>query len=335
MSNIRKVTRLRTGVRRAATASAVTAAAVCFSSGAAVAADAGAGVAAASTKITVALPLVGGNINVYVAKSRGYFTKQHLNVTIKTLEGGSTIVPAIQSGAVTIGQSNVLSAIQGAAQGINEPCFAAAFSGTTENIVASADAGITSAQSLAGKTVGINSLGGINQLLVDAYLTANKVSPSSVHLVSVPFSSMTSALSSGQIAAAVTPEPFTSIALLGGSKGLVYPQDPLKFIPGSPTPYCYDASAKWLATNQTAAKEYVTAVQQANAWLTAHPSQYRTMVGKFLDIKDKAVLSKMQLAPYGNKLSKGDIVNWENAAKKYGLLPSIPKLSMVFEPLAG
>jgi NitT/TauT family transport system substrate-binding protein len=80
----------------------------------------------ALTSITVAIPPAVSGIDIYAAQEQGYFTQHHLKVKIKTVNGGAAIVPALASGAVQIGETNVLSVIQGASRGVREPCFAGA-----------------------------------------------------------------------------------------------------------------------------------------------------------------------------------------------------------------
>ena len=87
----------------------------------------GSGGAAAVTTITVGIPAAITADAVLVARDKGYFTQHQLKVNVETLNGGAANVPALQGGAIQIAQSNVLSEIQGAAQGLAVPCFAGAF----------------------------------------------------------------------------------------------------------------------------------------------------------------------------------------------------------------
>lgn len=275
--------------------------------------------------LTVAIPPVVSGADVYVAQSRGFFAQHHLDVTVKTMNGGAAILPAMQSGAVQIGETNVLSVIQAAARGLREPCIAGhntdPASGHYLSLVGSAKAGGTTAKSLSGKTVAVNATSGVNQLLADAYLSAEGVSPGSVHFIGLPFPDMPAALASGRVAAAVTSEPFTTISLGQGQKLLT--GTPLSYVPGRPTYSCWNATASWLSSHKTVAADFAAAMKQADAYITADPARFRSVAVKHLTMKS-AVLDKITLPVFTTALSASDIMAWEKAAQKYHIVASSP-----------
>ena len=276
--------------------------------------------------LTVAIPPVVSGADVYVAQEKGFFTRHHLKVTVKILNGGAAMVPAMESGAIDVGESNVVSVIQGAGRGISEPCFTGANtdpdSGTYLSLIAGKGSHVTRAADLRGRTVAVNSSKGINELLVDAYLDAQGVDPSSVHFIALQFPDMPQALSSNRVAAAVTSEPFTSTAI--GQGGRVLSATPLKAVPGTPTYSCWNASAKWLSGHHAAAADFTAAMKDTDAWITANPEKFRAIASKHLSIPD-ATLAKITLPVFTDKLSEKDITAWSTTAKKYGLLSGTPK----------
>ena len=280
--------------------------------------------------ITVAIPPVISGADVYVAQSQGYFTRHHLNVTVKTLNGGSAIVPAMEGGSVQVGESNVLSVIQGAARGIREPCFSGAntdpSSGHYLSLVASGRAGVTGTAALAGKTVAVNATSGINQLLVDAYLASRGVNPGSVSFISLQFPDMPAALSAGRVAAAMTSEPFTTIAL--GQGGHLLTGTPLGFVPGRPTYSCWNASSGWLASHKPEAAGFAAAMTQADAYIAAHPARFRSIAAAHLSIPGHT-LAAMTLPVFTASLTAGDVTAWEHAAVTYHLLTTTPPMTSV------
>ena len=72
--------------------------------------------------------------------------------------------------------------------------------------------GISTARQLAGKTIAVNALGSVAQLLVSSALSAQGVSPSSVHFVAMGFPAMPAALQKHRIDAAYLVEPYLSQA---------------------------------------------------------------------------------------------------------------------------
>lgn len=316
-----KATTMRRGLRSAAataTCAALAALAVsaCGSSGSA----SGSGSGGA---LTVGVPPVLSGVDVYTAQQQGFFARHHLKVTIKELNGGAAIVPAMQSGAVQIGETNVVSAIQGASHGVDEPCFSGANTDPTSGAYLSlvGAKGITSPAALKGKTIAVNAVAGVNQLLVSAYLSSHGVDPSSVHFISLQYPDMPGALASGRIDAAVTSEPFTTISR--GRGAVLLDPTPLKSIQGTPTYSCWNASASWLKSHASQARAFAAAMKQTDAWIAAHQAAFRKQAGSHLTIS-AAVLPKVTLPVFTDALSRNDIAAWETAAKRYGLIKSPP-----------
>jgi NitT/TauT family transport system substrate-binding protein len=282
------------------------------------------------TSLTVGIPPVISGADVYVAQTEGYFAQHHLNVSVKSLNGGSAIVPAMEGGAVQIGESNVLSVIQGAIRGIDEPCFSGANTDPPGGHYLSlvGQSGVTSAHSLAGKTVAVNATAGVNQLLADAYLASQGVDPGSVSFISLQFPDMAAALSSGRVAAAMTSEPFTTISL--GQGGKLLTGTPLRYVAGTPTYSCWNAPASWLSSHKQQAGEFAAAMAQADSFISAHPARFRSIAGSHLTING-AVLKAMTLPVFTGKLTMADINAWEKAARHYHLVTGTPAQSSVLE----
>src|SRR5215469_10885864 len=279
------------------------------------------GAAAVTTTITVGIPAAITADAVLIAQDKGYFTQHHLKVNVETLNGGAANVPALQGGAIQIAQSNVLSEIQGAAQGLAVPCFAGAFAltqaGSFLPLVASAKSGIKKPAQLAGKTIAVNATGGVNQLLTDAWLAQQGVSYKSIHYIGMGFPDMPEAIGSGRVDAAVSVEPFgTEMRQQGANLLSGYLESN---IAGSPIFSCWNATANWLAKNQKAAADFVAAIQQANDFINNQPGQFRAYLGKTTKMAPK-VIQVLSLPSFTTNMSNADVTEWEAAAHKYGIL---------------
>lgn len=62
-----------------------------------------------STNIKVGTIPIDATAQVFYAKEQGYFEEEGLNVEIQTITNGAAIVSAVQSGALQVGCSNVVS----------------------------------------------------------------------------------------------------------------------------------------------------------------------------------------------------------------------------------
>ena len=292
--------------------------------------------AAAVTTITVGIPAAITADAVLIAQDKGYFTQHHLKVNVETLNGGAANVPALQGGAIQIAQSNVLSEIQGAAQGLAVPCFAGAFAltptGSFLPLVASAKSGITKPAQLAGKTIAVNATGGVNQLLADAWLAQRGVDYKSVHYIGMGFPNMPAAIGSGRVDAAVSVEPFeTEMRQQGATLLSGYLESDIQ---GSPIFSCWNATANWLTKNQKAAADFVAAIQQANDFINNQPGQFRAYLGKTTKMAPK-VIQVLSLPSFTTNMSNADVTEWAAAARKYGILTGgAVDPAKVYQPVA-
>jgi NitT/TauT family transport system substrate-binding protein len=321
----------RRGAARLRALSAV-AAAITVVAAAAAACSSGSGSTSVggTSSLVVGIPPVISGADIYVAQDEGFFAKNHLSVSVKTLNGGSAIVPAMEGGSVQIGESNVLSVIQGAARGIDEPCFAGANTDPSSGHYLSlvGKSGVAGAQDLAGQTIAVNATNGVNQLLTDAYLASQGVDPSKVSFISLQFPDMPAALSSGRVAAAMTSEPFTTISL--GQGGKLLSATPLRYVAGTPTYSCWNAEGSWLSSSKKEATEFVTAMAETDSYIDSHPAEFRTIAGKHLTINATA-LKTMTLPVFTGELTASGIASWEKAARQFHLLEGTPTAGNVLE----
>lgn len=288
--------------------------------------------ASATTTLNVAMVPVMAGADILVAQKQGYFSKHHLNVNVKEMSGGETIVPALQSGAIQIGTSNLVSVLLGASNGIKEPCFTGAALNGSPALVTGKNSGITSIKQLVGKTIAVNAVGGGDQIVVEAYLQQHGVNPSKVHIIGIEDPDMQAALSANHIAAALPSEPFLTMQLQAGSRILI--NNPQVAVAGPGNYTCWDANADWLKSHQAQASDFAAAMNQAHQWIKTHPSGFRALVVKDLKI-DKKVVDKARLPGFSNAITFSDIHKWETLAHRYGILKKIPAMSDVLQPLKG
>ncbi len=275
------------------------------------------------TTITVGtVPAVSGAIIGYAA-DKGYFSKHNLDVKTKELNGGAAAVPALQGNAIQVAQSNVLSVIQGANQGLNVPCFAGAVNfggdGVSLPLIAGAKGGVTKASDLAGKSIAVNATGGVNELATDAYLASQGVDYKQVKYVAMPYPNMPQAVGAGQVDAVVPVDPFAAQIL--GKGGKLLTNNVAASVAGKPIYACWNASGDWLAKNPAVAKNFVDALTEASAATTADFTSFK----EYLKTKGNtpaAVADNVTGLDFTTTMSNDDIMKWQDAGKKYGILTS-------------
>lgn len=272
----------------------------------------------ATVSITVGIPPVISAAGIYLSQAKGYFAKHHLKVSVKLLNGGAATAPALESGAIQIAQSNTLSEIQGAAQGIDVPCFAGAFGipsgGHSFPLIGHASA---NPKALVGKTIAVNATDGINQLMADAFLAAHGVNYKSVHFIGMPFPNMPTALKSGDVAAVVGTEPFSTLMLAQGGKLIAGELE--QYIPGHPIFSCWSGSTAWIKSHGGVLKDFLAAMNEANHYIATQPLQFERFASHYIKLPS-SVVGKLTLPIYTTAMSGTDVIQWEKAAVKYGIM---------------
>jgi len=143
------------------------------------------------------------------------FKDEGLTIKPTTVQSGAVAIPALAGGQLDITFGNWVSFIK--AQGkVGELRFISESYLSTPNsnfaIIAGPNSGINGPKDLVGKTVAVNAVGNINELLLRAVLEANDVAFKDVNLVEMPFPAMASAMANGQVDAAATIDPFVTDA---------------------------------------------------------------------------------------------------------------------------
>ncbi|MDQ2737703.1 MAG: ABC transporter substrate-binding protein, partial [Actinomycetota bacterium] len=260
-----------------------------------------------------------------------------LNVTTKDLNGGAAAVPALQGNAIQVAQSNVLSVIQGANQGLKVPCFAGAFNangaGISLPLIAGGKGGVTKASDLVGKSVAVNATGGVNELATDAYLASQGVDYKQVKYVATPYPNMPQAVSAGQVDAVVPADPFAGQILAKGGKLLT--NNVVASVAGNPIYACWNASADWLAKNPVVAKNFVAALTEASAAVTADFTSFKDYLKTKGNIP-AALADNVAGLEFTTTMSNNDVTKWQDAGKKYGILTDgNADTAKVYQPVTG
>ena len=154
----------------------------------------------------------------------GFFRRRDLDVEVQPSQGGATVVPAVVSGDVDIGGSNLVSVLLAQSKDIPIKIVAPGtfvserrgqdFSG----IVVAGDSDIRRPADLEGKTLAVNTLENVAELTARASLEAKAVDTSTIELTEVDFPDMTAAVEQGRVDAAFAIEPFVTQALAGGAR---------------------------------------------------------------------------------------------------------------------
>jgi NitT/TauT family transport system substrate-binding protein len=165
--------------------------------------------------LTVAVVPAAGPAGLYIAQMKGFFAAAGLHVTIKNVTSGSDAIADLIHGSVDVDQGQWTSDLGAEAAGVVKlHALAAGNAGApgVEQLMIAPGSPLRSVKDLAGKTIAVNALDGLPQFLTASVLATNGISPSQVHFVAVPFSTMGKALLTHRVDAAFMIEPFVTQA---------------------------------------------------------------------------------------------------------------------------
>lgn len=164
-------------------------------------------------------------IPVYWAQEKGLFDEHDVEVELVKSTGGAAALTALQSGDIDLAFANPFSTMIALDQGLDLKWIATAYETTTDEaksanaVVVSESSGHFDAESLNGATIGVNEIGGINEIITRHWLSLAGGDPDSVKFVALPFNELASAVATDKVAAAQIPkqnvDPELGLASLG------------------------------------------------------------------------------------------------------------------------
>jgi NitT/TauT family transport system substrate-binding protein len=267
------------------------------------------------------LPIANG-LPLDLGIAKGFFANHGIEIKKTVLQSGNDIVLALANGNGDVGYIGYVPAIIGRTQGIKFTVVAASDDeGTTiddnwQNILVKGSSSIRSPADLAGKTIAVNALKGVGEVMIKAALKKVGVDPNSPKLVSLPFPSMRSALNNGQIDAFWAPEPFVTQGLGDGDRIVMAPGPVLgRYWPIG----CYGALESWIAKNPDLAKSFRAAMNESLAYAQAHPDEIRALL--------PAATRNIRLPIWSPVVDRDKLVQLAKYTKEFGVIDSLPNMT--------
>jgi NitT/TauT family transport system substrate-binding protein len=268
------------------------------------------GHAVAQNKVNLGYMKIGDLSPLFMALDKQFFKDAGVEINLAAMVGGAEIQPALASGAINIGWTNVISMGQGHLQGFDFRFVANGAinkRGTNDvfGFLVRQDSPIKSAKELEGKTVATNNVRNIIHAAGLHWIDANGGDSSKVKWVEIPFPQMAPALVNKQIEAFVAVEPFVTVPtkvqnqarVLGHMLGGIAP----RLLIAS-----YFGSEAWIGKNVQTVKSFVTAINRGIDAHNANLDEARAMIAKYTGLKPE-FLKEMPLPAFEKKLLESDI----------------------------
>jgi NitT/TauT family transport system substrate-binding protein len=254
---------------------------------------------------------------------KGFFSAQGIDINKRTLQSGNDIVLALANRNGDIGYVGWVPAMIARTQGIPLTAIAASdVEGTSQadnwqNILVKGSSSIRTPADLAGKTIAVNALKGVGEVMIKAALKKRGVNPNSIRLTALPFPAMRSALNNGQVDAIWTPEPFMSQALNADGARLVMAPGPVlgRYFPIG----TYVGLDEWASKNPGLAAKFRKAINQSLAYAQANPNEVRELL--------PAATRNVRLPIWSPLIDRALLSDLARYAKEYDVISTLPNLT--------
>jgi NitT/TauT family transport system substrate-binding protein len=225
---------------------------------------------------------------------------------------------ALAGGALDVAYSNVLAVTAAHQKGLPFVIVApgplyTSTTPTSETAVAQ-NSPLRTARDLNGKTVGITSLNGLDQLGVSAWVDRNGGDSKTLRFIELPSPAMAAALEAGRIDAAVMGEVFVQAAGTGIRRfALTLDGIAPSFMTGA-----WIATLDFTSRNAAVIQRFQAAIARTSGQINANPSAYVNAIAEFTKLQP-ALVQRMLFA---TSLDASTIQPVCDAAARYGLLSS-------------
>ena len=252
----------------------------------------------------------------------GIFEKHGLEVDLQTTQGGAATIPALVSGDVEVGGSNVASLLLASSKGLPVRAIAggtmAQAAGQKDFAALLAADGVSSPEELEGGTIAVNTLNNIAEVALKATLEEKGVDPARLKLSEVPFPEMHAALAGGSVDAALSIEPFATQSIQEGHAVLGYP-----YVETEPELQvgAYAVTDQFAAGDPDTVKAFQAAITETASYVDAHEDEFRTFLSETAKIEPD-LAEKIVLPTWTGEVNAASVENTAKLMQRYGLVDS-------------
>lgn len=242
--------------------------------------------AMALSKISVAYVPAIDFLPAFVAKERGLFEKNGLDVTLKPIALASNIPSAMTAGDVQIGLGtgpNMMMANEG---GLDLVAIYGLTRDTKTNpivgLIARKSAGIKTAADLAGKKIAVPGLNSVIHIFTMEWLAKNGVEPGKATFVELPMPQLDSVLRGGLVDAISVIEPFRGNSLRDTESVLI--ANVASDLRENMMMGYWQSLRSWAQANPDAVKAFRASMDEGLSFIKQEPEEARKIALKYLRV---------------------------------------------------
>ena len=275
------------------------------------------------TTVTVDTLNIANGYPLDLGIQKGFFANHGIEIKKQVLQSGNDVVLALANNNGDIGYLGYVPMFIARTQGIKFVLISASeVEGTSaddnwQNILVKGSSDIRTPADLAGKTIAVNALKGVGEVMIKAALKKLGVDPNSPKLLALGFGTMRTALNNGQVDAFWAPEPFVSQGLnLDGDRIVMAPGPVLgKYWPIGG----YGALDGWVSQNPQLAKSFRDAINESLAYAQSHPDEVRALL--------PPGTQNVRLPIWSTVVDRDKLTQLAKYAKEFGVITSLPNFA--------
>jgi NitT/TauT family transport system substrate-binding protein len=278
------------------------------------------------TTITVGTLPIANAAPMYLGMEKGFFEAENLEIKPQVGEGGAALMPMLLSGDAQFAFVGVIPAITAVAKGLPVKIVTSSDDAAKtedkdwQTLVVPQGSSIRGVADLPGKTVAVNALRGVAEVVIDRSLEKQGVDYHAVKLLEVPFPDMPAALEEKRVDAALLTEPFLSFELGVGGTQIDAPS--VETRPGFPNGV-YVASEQYIGENADVVDRFTRAMNKSLDYAQAHPDEVRRIIPTYTQTPKEAV-AHLRLPVFDSKLDQAGIELEAELTAKYGIIEDAP-----------
>ena len=287
--------------------------------------DSGASGAAADGELTSievgVIPIV-DVAPIYLGVQEGIFEEYGLDVNLTLAQGGAAIVPAVQSGDMDFGFSNITSLVISTSRGL-EMELVAAGPQTTGNadddfsaVLVPEDSDVESMADLAGKSIAVNTLNNINDTVLKEGMRQAGGDPDSMDLTEVAFPEMPGQLEAGNVDAVMAVEPFKTIVSQTGAREIYAPYaEPIEDL----TVAGYFTTSQRIQEDPELVDAFVTAMKESQQFAEDNPDAVREILPEYTSL-DPEIIEELTISRFPQEINTDSVQRIIELSLETGLI---------------
>ncbi len=226
-------------------------------------------------KVTLAIYAGGYGFMPYIAREKGYFQENGLDVTFREYAVGLKATEALFTGEADIGTGAEFVVVSYSFDHPELRILSSIATSEVCEVIASKDRGISRPSDLRGKRIGVT-FKTKAEFFLARFLVYNKITMADVEFVDIPSPQLKEALAGGKVDAVATWEPFAQeIRAQLGPDAISWPTQS-----GQEFYYLLISREEWVKRHPETIRRLLKALVQTEAFIKSNPAEAQGIVGR-------------------------------------------------------